>query len=157
MVQTRTFESEAGHLASAEAPAILHSKKHVPLDTAALVDLAYRELGNLKGIDVVTLDIDGKSSIADAMIVATGTSVRHVSSLADSVRLGAKNAGHPPLGVEGDSTSEWVLVDLGDVIVHVMTAEKREFYSLEKLWSVDGDVFETEVAALQRPVLHSVS
>ncbi len=147
--------------ASAEAPAILHSIKHEPLDSAALIRLATTSLEDLKGIDIVVLDIEGKSSIADAMIVATGTSVRHVHSLAESVRLGAKDAGHPPLGVEGDATSEWVLVDLGDVIVHVMTVEKRDFYSLEKLWSVGPDA-EDEVAAYEkeqaeRPVLHSVS
>ena len=107
----------------------------------------------MKGVDVTVLDIEGKSSIADAMIIATGTSVRHVGSLAESVRLGAKDAGHPPLGVEGDSTSDWVLVDLGDVIVHVMTAEKREFYALEKLWSVGPDAAETDAV---RPALHSV-
>jgi len=68
--------------------------------------------------------------------LATGTSQRHVNALAENVRLAAKAAEHPPLGVEGDSGSDWVLVDLGDVIAHVMTAEKREFYDLEKLWSV---------------------
>ena len=147
--------------ASAEAPAILHSIKNEPLDSAALIRLATTLLEDLKGIDVVTLDIEGKSSIADAMIVATGTSVRHVHSLAENVRLGAKDAGHPPLGVEGDATSEWVLVDLGDVIVHVMTADTRDFYSLEKLWSVGPDAGD-ELAAHEReqearPVLHSVS
>ena len=105
----------------------------------------------MKGVDITVLDI-GRSSIADAMIIATGTSVRHVGSLAESVRLGAKEAGHPPLGVEGDSTSDWVLVDLGDVIVHVMTAEKRDFYALEKLWSVGPD----EDIEASRPALRSV-
>ena len=88
------------------------------------------------------------------MIVATGTSVRHVNALAENVRLSAKGAGHAPLGVEGDSTSEWVLVDLGDVIVHVMTDEKREFYALEKLWSIGPD--EREAEASRRPALRSV-
>lgn len=101
-----------------------------------VIDLAVKALEDMKGVDLTVIDIVGKSSIADAMIVVTGTSQRHVRSLAEAVRLQAKEAGHPPLGVEGDDTSDWVLVDLGDVIVHVMTDEKREFYSLEKLWSV---------------------
>ncbi len=98
--------------------------------------MAVTALEDMKGIDLVVIDIVGKSSIADAMIVVTGTSQRHVRSLAESVRLSAKEANHPPLGIEGGDSSDWVLVDLGDVIVHVMTEEKREFYSLEKLWSV---------------------
>ena len=101
--------------------------------------LAVAALEELKGVDVTVIDIMGKSSIADAMLIATGTSQRHVRSLAENVRMSAKDAGHPPLGVEGDDRSDWVLVDLGDVIVHVMTEEKREFYALEKLWSVGPD------------------
>ena len=98
--------------------------------------MAVTALEDMKGIELTVIDIVGKSSIADAMIVVTGTSQRHVRSLAESVRLTAKESGHPPLGVEGADSSDWVLVDLGDVIVHVMTEDKREFYSLEKLWSV---------------------
>ena len=109
------------------------------LNSEAVTALAVAALEELKGVDVVAIDITGKSSIADAMLVATGTSQRHVRSLADNVRLAAKEADHPPLGVEGDDSSDWVLVDLGDVIVHVMTAEKRDFYALEKLWSVGPD------------------
>ena len=102
----------------------------------AVIDMAVTTLEDMKGIALVVIDIIGKSSIADAMVVVTGTSQRHVRSLAESVRLSAKEANHPPLGIEGGDSSDWVLVDLGDVIVHVMTEEKREFYSLEKLWSV---------------------
>lgn len=106
------------------------------LDSAAVISLVVAALEDLKGVDVITIDIAAKSSIADAMIIATGTSQRHVNALAENVRTAAKAAGHPPLGVEGDSASDWVLVDLGDAIVHIMTAEKRDFYELEKLWSV---------------------
>lgn len=140
-------------LPPAEAIAILHSKRSSGLEADALVELATSALEDMKGVDVTVLDIGG-SSIADAMIIATGTSVRHVGSLAETVRLAAKEAGHAPLGVEGDSTSDWVLVDLGDVIVHVMTDEKREFYALEKLWAVGSD--ERESAEPARPALHSV-
>lgn len=101
-----------------------------------LANLAHAALDDLKAVDIVSIDIREKSSIADVMIICTGTSRRHVLSLADSVRLKAKNAGQPPLGVEGEDSADWVLVDLGDVIVHVMTADTRDFYSLEKLWSV---------------------
>lgn len=109
------------------------------MNSQQVIDLAVQALEDMKGIDLIVIDIVGKSSIADAMIVVTGTSQRHVRSLAESVRLSAKEANHPPLGVEGADSSDWVLVDLGDVIVHVMTEEKREFYSLEKLWSVGSD------------------
>ena len=106
------------------------------MNSEAVIEMTVKVLEDMKGIDLTVIDIVGKSSIADAMIVVTGTSQRHVRSMAETVRLAAKEAGHPPLGVEGGDSSDWVLVDLGDVIVHVMTEEKREFYSLEKLWSV---------------------
>lgn len=109
-----------------------------------VIEMSVKALEDMKGVDLAVIDIVGKSSIADAMIVVTGTSQRHVKSLAESVRLSAKEASHPPLGVEGGDSSDWVLVDLGDVIVHVMTAEKREFYSLEKLWSVGPDDQDSE-------------
>lgn len=105
-------------------------------DLSGLVQSA---LEDLKGADILEIDVRGKTSIADLMIIVTGTSVRHVRSLADNVRLKCKDLGHVPLGVEGDSQSDWVLVDLGDIIVHVMTDEKREFYALEKLWAVNSE------------------
>lgn len=109
------------------------------MNSKDVIEMSVKALEDMKGVDLTVIDIVGKSSIADAMIVVTGTSQRHVRSLAESVRLTAKEADHPPLGVEGADSSDWVLVDLGDVIVHVMTEEKREFYSLEKLWSVGPD------------------
>jgi len=109
------------------------------MSSKELVELARNALDDLKGVDLVVIDIMEKSSIADSMLVVTGTSQRHVRSLAESVRERAKSAGEPPLGVEGDASSDWVLIDLGDVIVHVMTAERRDFYALEKLWSIGPD------------------
>jgi len=109
------------------------------MKTDELIALSINALEDLKGVDIVEIDIREKSSIADAMIVATGTSRRHVLSLANSVRQAAKKVDHAPLGVEGEDSGDWVLVDLGDVIVHVMNTETREFYSLEKLWSVGRD------------------
>ena len=93
---------------------------------------------NLKAQDVVELDVRGKSSVCDYMVVASGTSTRHVKSIADEVVRFAKKLDVMPLGVEGEREAEWVLVDLGDVVVHVMLPRVREFYALERLWTV-GD------------------
>jgi ribosome silencing factor RsfS/YbeB/iojap len=85
------------------------------------------------------LDVRGKTSIADYIVVAGGTSSRHVRSIADEVIKYAKKAGMIPLGVEGQREGEWVLVDLGDIIIHVMLPRVREFYGLERLWTVGGE------------------
>jgi ribosome-associated protein len=92
----------------------------------------------LKARDVVEIDVRGKSSVTDFMVVASGTSTRHVKSIADEVVRFAKKLDVQPLGVEGEREAEWVLVDLGDVVVHVMLPRVREFYALERLWTV-GD------------------
>ena len=92
----------------------------------------------LKAKDVVTIDVRGKSSVADYFVIASGTSSRHVKSIAEEVVRFAKKLDMMPLGVEGEREAEWVLVDLGDVIVHVMLPRVREFYALERLWTV-GD------------------
>lgn len=109
------------------------------LSTDALQALAIDALEELKGVDISVLDVMGLTSITDRMIIVSGTSSRHVKALADSVALKAKHAGNPALGIEGEQTGEWILIDLGDVIVHVMLPETREFYALEKLWSVGGN------------------
>ena len=116
------------------------------MNSEQLTELAVTALEDLKAQDILVMDIADKSSIADAMIVATGTSDRHVGSLASQVVEQAKAAGEKPLGIEGESSSDWVLVDLGDVIVHVMTQKSRDFYELEKLWSVSRKREETEAA-----------
>lgn len=110
-----------------------------PLSVDALQALAVGALEDLKGVDIDILDVRGLTSITDRMVIVSGTSSRHVKSLADSVALRAKQAGNPPLGVEGEQTGEWILIDLGDVIVHVMLPETRDFYALEKLWSVGSN------------------
>ncbi|MGF6494892.1 ribosome-associated protein [Luteibacter sp. 621] len=96
-------------------------------------------LEDLKAKDVREIDVRGKTSIADILFVASGTSARHVKSIADEVVKFAKEAGVMPLGVEGQTEAEWVLVDLGDIIVHVMLPRIREFYGLERLWTVGDD------------------
>jgi len=109
-----------------------------------LLKLVENVLDERKGLSISVLDVIGKTSITDYMVVVTATSERHAKSLADYVLIAVKENGLIPLGVEGQQGSDWVLVDLGDVILHVMTAQAREFYQLEKLWSVDR-VDESEV------------
>lgn len=106
------------------------------MNAEQLSTLVNAALADMKAQNVVTLDVGGMTSIADRIVVASGTSSRHVKSLADTVIERAKQNGVKPLGVEGDATAEWVLVDLGDVIVHVMTPATRQYYDLERLWSV---------------------
>ena len=109
-----------------------------PPSVPALLANVHEALAELKAKDIVEIDVRGKSSVADYMVVASGTSTRHVKSSADEVVRFAKKLGVMPLGVEGEREAEWVLVDLGDVIVHVMLPRVREFYALERLWTV-GD------------------
>jgi ribosome-associated protein len=106
---------------------------------AALRRQVIAALESLKAKDVREIDVRGRTSIADLLVIASGTSARHVKSIADEVTRFAKRAGVLPLGVEGEQEGEWVLVDLGDVIVHVMLPRVREFYGLERLWAVGGD------------------
>ncbi|MCZ4059006.1 ribosome silencing factor [Pantoea sp. LMR881] len=101
----------------------------------ALQEFVIDKIDDLKGKDIVALDVQGKSSITDCMIICTGTSTRHVSSIADHVAQESRAAGLMPLGIEGKNTADWVIVDLGEVIVHVMQEESRQLYELEKLWS----------------------
>jgi ribosome-associated protein len=100
----------------------------------ALCDFVIETLQDLKGRDLVTLPVADLTDITDYMVIVSGTSNRHVKSLVDRLIEAAKRAGQPPRGVEGRETGEWVLVDLGDVLVHVMQTETRKFYDLERLW-----------------------
>lgn len=89
-----------------------------------------------KAEDIVSIDLDGKSSVADLMIIASGRSNRHVGAIADHLVRRLKEAGHGKARVEGLRTCDWVLIDAGDIIVHVFRPEVRQFYDLEKMWSV---------------------
>lgn len=102
-----------------------------------LLKMVQDELDERKAHQVTTLDVRGKTSITDFMVIATATSSRHAKALCDYVVEKSKHQGLQPLGVEGQLGSDWVLVDLGDVVLHVMTGQAREFYQLEKLWSVN--------------------
>ena len=104
------------------------------MNADALVKLIVTTLDDGKGRDITVVDVRGKTSMTDFMVVASGTSERHVKSLAGHVAEEAKKNETQPIGVEGEDVGEWVLVDLGEVIVHVMKPQTRDFYQLEKLW-----------------------
>lgn len=108
------------------------------MNSKELCELAVAALEDIKGIDIKVLDVVSKSSVTDIMVFASGNTSRQVKALANSVADKAKKAGMPALGIEGDDSNEWVLVDLGDVVVHIMQPSIREFYNLEKLWGEDS-------------------
>ena len=103
-----------------------------------LVKLVEDAVDDLKGIDVTTLDVSKLKTFTDYLVIVSGTSTRHVRSIANRVMERAKEAGAEPLGVEGQEHGEWVLVDLGDVVAHIMQPGTRDFYKLENLWVIDG-------------------
>ena len=102
-----------------------------------LKTLVNNSLNDLKAQDIQWLDLAGKADYADYLVIASGTSDRHLRALADKIYLDAKSQGFPILGIEGEDSRDWVLVDLGSIIVHLMRPETRELYALEKLWSVN--------------------
>jgi len=105
------------------------------MNSKQLTDLVVDALDDFKGQDIVTLDVQKMTCVTDYMVVASGTSSRHVQALVENVTEKAVKVGHRPIGVEGENGSEWILLDLQDVLVHVMLPKVREFYNLEKLWS----------------------
>jgi ribosome-associated protein len=104
------------------------------LDHQQLKAFIIEKVEDLKGRDIIDLDVAEKSSITETMLICSGNSKRHVISSAENVVVEAKQAGTAPLSIEGRETGDWVLVDLGDVVLHVMQDEARDFYQLEKLW-----------------------
>lgn len=106
------------------------------LTSAELVELAVKALDDNKARQIVKLDVRGLSNVTDFMVVATATSNRHGKSLVDKVWEASKEAGNVPVGMEGEDVGEWVLLDLGDVVVHVMLENVRALYQLEKLWDM---------------------
>ena len=104
------------------------------MEVESLKSLVIGALEDLKAVNTVSLDVASMTDVMDVLIIASGTSNRHVKSLADNVCMEAKKHGMRPLGVEGEDAGEWVLVDFGDVVVHVMLPATRDFYDLERLW-----------------------
>ena len=118
--------------ARAEAPQDIDNR------ITAVQDLILARLDDDKAQDVVFIDLKGKSPIADGLIVASGRSQRHVGAMADHLLRALKEAGHGKCRIEGMPSADWVLIDTGDVIVHLFRPEVRSFYNIEKIWSVDS-------------------
>ena len=108
------------------------------MNAEKLEEIVIDALDGLKAVDVRVLDVRDRTSITDIMVIASGTSNRHVKALAEHVIDKARRNGVRPLGVEGEREGEWILVDLCDVVVHVMLPRVRDFYNLEKLWAIDA-------------------
>ncbi len=125
-------ESSLKHMITRTRPRRSHER------ASPLQDIVTVALDDMKAVNVKVLDVRGLTDIADTIIVASGNSDRHVRSIAENVIVKAKAAGFRPLGKEGARDGEWVLVDLRDIVVHVMLPRVREFYGLEQLWDV-GD------------------
>lgn len=109
--------------------------------TQDLKDIVINALEEIKATDIVAIDVRELTGMMDHMIVASGNSNRQVKSLANTVVVDAKKAGYNLIGVEGDDTAEWILVDFADVIVHIMLPATREFYDIERLWTMRPDDF----------------
>ena len=108
-------------------------------DNVDLKAAAIAALEDVKGLEITTIDVTKQTDVTDYMIVATGTSSRHVKSLANNVIDEMLKRGVKPHGVEGFAEGEWVLVDLVDVVVHVMLSQTRKFYEIERLWSMSAE------------------
>ena len=104
-----------------------------------LQELVVTALEDFKAIDIQLIDVSGQNPLTELFVIASGSSGRHLKSMAENLIIRAKAAGSPPLGVEGRRQAEWVLVDLNDVIVHLMLPQTRAFYNLEKLWEASTD------------------
>lgn len=109
------------------------------LSTEDLRQLVLSALEDFKAIDVQVLDVSEQNPLTDLFVIASGNSSRHIKSMAENLVMKAKSAGCQPLGIEGQKEAEWVLVDLNDIIVHLMLPKTRAFYNLEKLWEASKD------------------
>lgn len=124
-------------VATTAAPKKTRAKKAAePTIDVRVRDAVVARLDAMKAVDLKVIDVRGKTSVTDCIVIASGTSTRHVKSMGDEVVVTAKKLGMPPLGVEGEKDAEWMLVDLGDTVVHVMLPRTREFYGLERLWTL---------------------
>jgi ribosome-associated protein len=112
--------------------------------SAELLSMILKQLDDDKAEDITTIDLDGKSDVADAMVIASGRSQRHVGALADKIMRELKTAGCGKVSLEGMPACDWVLIDAGDLIVHLFRPEVREFYNLERIWSPETFADTTE-------------
>jgi len=112
-----------------------------------LRQLVLDTLADMKAKDVSVMDVRGKTSVTDFMVVASGNSDRHVKAIAETIAFRSKEAGETPLGTEGLAEGEWALVDLNGVVVHVMQSKVRDFYNLERLWSAPAEVLSIAASA----------
>lgn len=126
-----TFEPEGAASTTPQFEAVAAPKR------GNLLDIVLASLEDSKSEDISSIDITGKSAIADHMIVASGRSHRHVGAIADHLLRDLKDAGHGNARVEGLPTCDWVLIDAGDIVVHIFRPEVRGFYNLEKMWAAD--------------------
>ncbi len=131
----------AARPAADAAPIAVPKKSRAKKVSEPTIDVRVRDaviarLDAMKAVDLRIIDVRGKTSVTDCIVIASGTSTRHVKSMGDEVVVTAKKHGMPPLGVEGEKDAEWMLVDLGDTVVHVMLPRTREFYGLERLWTL---------------------
>lgn len=110
-------------------------KRGETLEHEELKQFVKDKLEDVKGRDIIDIDVKGKSTVTDTFMICSGNSKRHVVSIAQNLVQESKHAGESPLNVEGQEQGEWVLIDYGNVVVHVMQDETRDFYQLEKLWS----------------------
>jgi len=117
----------------------LNDQQQIEQQDQRLIAIVESALEDMKAREVVTIDVRGRSSVTDYMVVASGTSKRHVASVAQEVLDQLKAEGVQPIGVEGQNVGDWVLVDVGSVIVHVMMPDARDFYDIERLWSVASE------------------
>ena len=115
------------------------------LTSDQLRDLVLDALEDYKATDIQQIDVSGQNPLTDVFVIASGNSTRHIKSMAENLIMKAKALGCPPLGVEGQRQAEWVLVDLNDVIVHLMLPKTRAFYNLEKLWEASRERRSTAV------------
>ena len=122
--------------------------KPVELKVDELSQLVIDALEDVKAIDIRVLDVETISNFTDRMVIASGSTVRQVKALANSVIVSVKESGGHVLGQEGENPGEWILLDLGDVVVHIMVPQVRDFYNLEKLWAIDGEMSQPDDSSL---------
>ncbi len=105
------------------------------MEPSALQQFVIDKVDDMKGRDVISLDLTGKSTVTDTFVICSGNSKRHVCAIAENVVMEMKHAGTPPISISGTEDGEWVVTDMGDVVLHVMQDATRDYFQLEKLWS----------------------